>query len=210
MRKQRIVPMINANRLIPMWQKGLFIAVGLASNIFFFVPLIIYFQYKNFLVRKGLKEIEKKAKIELRKFIGREPDYMDVSFSATMRNGERLASASALAVAKGKVFLVDEGIACELDYDEIRNWKWEIEGYTTYRGTGSDSLSAALWTRESRANALVNSGFFVRIADVEKPEWHFVSDDKTLLMKWGEIFTRLDEQHTNQLANREKQPERSI
>ncbi len=90
------------------------------------------------------------------------------------------AAGTGIAYDSGKLYVLDRGVAATIPLDAIRSWEWEIASYT-------------LGHKRSKQLAQINSGFFVRVEDLEKPVWQFMTDDKSTLERWSEILRQAKE-----------------
>lgn len=114
---------------------------------------------------------------------------------AWRRDGSRL-TATGIAYDGQAIYVLDNGVAAKIPWAAVREWRWNIEGYSETRligGTAEQRLRNNVHNHDQKIDALSRSGFFVAVADVDKPEWQFTSADETVLRKWHEIFTQINE-----------------
>lgn len=123
--------------------------------------------------------------------------------------GSSLIVPFALAYNGENIFIVDRGFLKILNWNDVLSWRWEIPGYSireVYVSHGHvdpitrNDINQA--NAHSAANAAMQSGFFIRIKDIEKPTWQFTCTDRAILEKWDEIFRRLKEGETVTTAAR--------
>lgn len=136
------------------------------------------------------------ARAKLAAFIGRQPKYMDVAMCGYGSNLSKV-SASGMAYADGRLYILEEGVAAEIPWDEIRDWKWNIDGHSVTQLYGPNDVGIALQVAQANANARAvahrASGFTITTADIDKPEWRFQTTDEKVLKKWMEILTQMKE-----------------
>ena len=163
-------------------------------GIFVAAPLMTILQ------RLKASSAAKKLAAEGRKafvaFIGREAEYLDVDACGYGSNLKQL-SAAGMAYAGGRLFVLEEGVAAELPWELIRSWKWRTEGASQTQLYGNVDIGSQMQVRtanqNARARAYRASGFTITTADIDKPEWHYQTDDEKTLKKWMEILTQMDE-----------------
>jgi hypothetical protein len=135
------------------------------------------------------------AKERFRTFVGRDLPYCDVE-GANARPKGITATAIAFDPASKTTFVLDQGRAAEIPWSDVRRWRWQIDGHSTFHTASASPVAAhtaTVATMNSRADARLGSGFFLEVADVDFPEWQFQSVDKAKLNRWLEIFTQASE-----------------
>ncbi|MBP2315090.1 hypothetical protein J2852_004441 [Azospirillum soli] len=148
--------------------------------------------------KKMTEEAEKRLRNQARewaaKHFGAEPDYLDV---ARVQIAVNSINASGFAVSRNRIIVIEKGVAAELPWSSIRSWNWKVSGYEQIRTFGPVGLIQGAQVdavnRAQRDQAKAESGFFIQVADIEKPEWHVQTDDMKMLKKWHEIFLQLKE-----------------
>ena len=161
---------------------------------------IVYFSLRPVIyARSGTsnnRTAEQEARENFPRFIGKPPTYMDIG-SVGVGQDLQAASASGIAYADGRIFVLEEGVAAEIPWDRIRSWNWNVDGYsqTELHGphAGNVRLSVARSNQVARVLAFRSSGFVVVTSDIEKPEWRFQTRDEAVLKKWAEILTQMSE-----------------
>ncbi|HST74887.1 MAG TPA: DUF4755 domain-containing protein [Acetobacteraceae bacterium] len=139
-------------------------------------------------------EVAGDARDALVKFIGREPLYIDTTFmdarSATL-------AGTGIAWDGQRLYILDAGEVARIPVSAIRSWTWQIASASSTKLYGTANLAMQLGVfKENRRNivdARKQSGFFVTVADVDKPRWQFATTDETTLRRWEEILTQVQE-----------------
>jgi hypothetical protein len=95
------------------------------------------------------------------------------------------------------ILVMDQGEVALIPWADVRSWEWRLEGYNRTQAIGGilnpHTASIALQNAVDKQAAAVESGFFVRVADIDKPVWHFQSTDRRTLERWQEIFEQMNE-----------------
>ncbi len=163
-------------------------------GLLFAMPLIIIFSRLS--EASATRKLVEEAQESFPKFIGAKAEYIDVAACGYGSNLQEL-SASGMAYADGRLFVLEEGVAAEIPWDLIRSWRWNTEGasqtelYGNVDNTTRMQVGAA--NQNARALAFRQSGFTLVTADVDKPEWRFQTDDQGVLKRWMEILTQMKE-----------------
>lgn len=129
-------------------------------------------------------------------FIGRKPEYIDTAVCGFGNNLSNL-SGSGIAYAGGRIFIVEEGLAAEIPWEDIRSWTWNVEGHNVTQVYGASDFATSF--QVSNANVAAKStaerasGFTVTTASIDKPDWRFQTVDVTVLKRWMEIFNQMNE-----------------
>jgi hypothetical protein len=143
--------------------------------------------------KKADKEVSKEAARLLESFIGKPVKYID-SASATFEGG---GTGTAIAYDNRTIYIMDRGVAAKIPFDSVRSWRWVVDGYQVTKLYGNfDSLTLLKNEFDSlraRVNAIRKSGLFITVANIEHPEWQFMTTDMVLLKKWMEIFRQVQE-----------------
>lgn len=91
--------------------------------------------------------------------------------------------------SKGTLFLVSGEDKKLYNFEDVREWRYV---YADDRGSSGDSLARSSGINERNAN---ETGFFVKVKDVDFPEWHikfaYNSNTKKELARWMEIFAQV-------------------
>ena len=155
---------------------------------FIFVLLIFPI---NYVLNKRLQsKVLSEAKDAFAEFIGKPVKYSDTSFSI----GKSGINGTAIAYDDNHVYIMDHGLAAKIHWDKIRSWEWSIPGQILMTATSMNNAAAvANANSKSRTMAYLDSGFFVHVADIDKPRWQFMTSDESLLIKWMEIFKQVKE-----------------
>ncbi len=173
----------------------LIIPLGLTIvGLLFALPLMIIFH--RFSESSTTRKLAEEAARAFPEFIGAKPDYIDVGACGHGSNLKEL-SASGMAYAGGRLFVLEEGVAAELPWDLIRSWRWRTAGASQTELYGSHDIGTQLQVgsanQDARAKAFRDSGFTIVTADIDHPEWRFQTDDERVLKRWMEILTQMNE-----------------
>lgn len=148
--------------------------------------------------QKGAQR-KKDALDAMEKFMGERPQYIDTAHSC--RQSDKTVCGTGIAYANQNVYIMDHGLCAKLELEDIRSWKWSIEGVSggsvfvggnPIETTINNSVSNIQHGMNKFA-AWVQSGFFITVADINKPIWQFMTVDKNVLDKWMEIFDQWQE-----------------
>ena len=140
-----------------------------------------------------LSKIQTKTRKALEDYIGQKPDYLNSSISRHEDN-DITFSGTAIASLNDIIYIVDHGVVAKINWDDIRKWGWRTAAYEKFSGVGlSGTLNANIANSNTKADAYVDSGFFIEVKDVDKPSWQFMCDDQNVLKRWNEILTQMDE-----------------
>lgn len=97
--------------------------------------------------------------------------------------------AIAVDVKNRRIYLAQNGKSKIYDYADIRGWRYNLSTGGAVFGTG---MNAALATAANNNQNVRSSGFFVRVKDVDHPEWQiqfkYNSKYDHELKRWMEIF----------------------
>ena len=148
-------------------------------------------------IMKSIAPLAKKALIE---FIGSEPRYLDARGTITRNWQPPMAAATGMAWDGLHIYIVDDGEVAKVPWNAIRTWSWKIEGFGTSRLIGANGPAGAVAQAQNNAiNANASaaakreSGFFIEVADVDRPVMQFRTDDEKVLRRWQEIMTQINE-----------------
>jgi hypothetical protein len=98
-------------------------------------------------------------------------------------------------------------------FNNIREWSYEIPGANTVQTFGPVGASAAMsvfahnWAAQKQAHS--NTGLFIRVKDIDYPEW-FIKFEATTnvkkdLLRWMEIFSQyVNDQKPDTSSQKEK------
>lgn len=137
------------------------------------------------------------ARQKLRHFVGKKIPYLDVVPAGAKGD---LSSVTASAIGfdpeSMSVYVLDNGLAAEIPWELIREWRWEVSGYVKTEVYGADvgmKVAASARNQDARADAARKSGLFISVADINHPEWQFVCADPSLLKRWNELLIQVRE-----------------
>jgi len=145
-----------------------------------------------------LAELSRDARARMIEFIGSEPKYVDTCGTA-IKEMPGYGTGSGMAVQGDRIFIMENGEIAAVPFSRIRSWTWEIQGRSKIAILGAGpgdhraSMQAIEMNRAASREAALSSGFFLSIADVDKPVWRFGSGDQKVLERWDEILTQLRE-----------------
>lgn len=155
------------------------------------IPLIAI--WLRFLLKKQDRMVREHGLFVFKKFVGDQAKYIDVVTGAWKQGGNRVVP-TGIATDGSNIYVMDDGVGAKIPWDQVRNWRWGTESAAVrYGRIGFGALEDGAENAVAEQRAAKNSGFFVSVSDVEKPEWQFMTKDETLLKKWMEIFTQIDE-----------------
>ncbi len=129
-------------------------------------------------------------------FIGSKPEYIDTAVCGWGSDLKKLTG-SGIAYAGGRIFIVEEGLAAEIPWDDIRSWTWNVEGHEVTRVYGKPDFTTNIQVgrvnQQAKLNAERASGFTITTASIDKPDWRFQTSDTTVLKRWMEILNQMKE-----------------
>lgn len=149
-----------------------------------------------------MRDLGPQARKAMLGFIGAEPKYLDARGVVTRDWNPPKATGSGIAVHGGNLYIMDDGEIAKVPWSLVREWVWKVEGYSSpsVRIAGAPPGQAAraqmrtnATTMNASAAAKRDSELFLTVADVEKPQWQFRTDDGGVLRKWNEILTQMME-----------------
>ncbi len=195
--KQALVPtavcFLIANAL---WGREIgwnFGQVVLAAGLF----AVCYFVSISIQSGRLWREIEAKVRQELKASAVGQTAYIDAAVMRMPSLGALYVSATGIASDGQRVYIVDQGELGVIPWADVRSWEWRIEGYATTQALGGilnrHSAEISNMNRDAKLAAEVNSGLFVKVAEVHRPVWHYQSADKRILERWNEVFTQMRE-----------------
>jgi hypothetical protein len=164
------------------------------------VPLLMYFLGYPLvramtLNKKILPKVKGEAQAALSTFVGSSPQHIDIDACAGEKAGE--ITGTGIAYANRTLYILDKGIGAKIPWETVRSWRWELPGHETFHVVGGDFVSdfrlADQLNQQARDRAAGDSGVFVEVADVNRTEWHFRSNDISVLKRWQEILARVKE-----------------
>lgn len=156
-------------------------------------PQALYFKYfqKN--------KIQNEAEEAFKKFIGKPVKFIDIGIGFS-KDPKTIIGAYGLAYDAGVVYVMEHGVAAKLPWSEIRSWSWNIDGYSktvVYGGSLANNqaanMQAAIHNNIAKWDAFRNSGFFIKVSDINHPQWQFMSTEEKTLIRWMEIFNQINE-----------------
>lgn len=147
--------------------------------------------------KRKTKRTKQEAERFLRDFIGREPQFIDCGTGGAGTNLMEITG-TGIAYADGRLYVLDQGVAAEIPWSQVRSWNWNILGWTSDEGPEAhapDSTPMVEITRNSvgRITAHRNSGFTIVTKDIHKTDWRFTTIDSAVCKKWMEILRKMDE-----------------
>ena len=147
--------------------------------------------------RKKMAAVKAEADERFRRFIGAEAEHIDVaagSFGAHVRQ----ISGTGIAYVKGRLYVMDEGVAAEIPWPQIRSWTWNIVGWNSQEGPSAHARDDTPMVMihdnaRGRITAHRESGFTITTRDIQKSTWRFNTIDEKLCTKWMEVLHQMDE-----------------
>ncbi len=171
------------------------IIVLMSLTIILALPAYGLYAISRTLCAKGLTERKsEEAKAVFLKFIGKKPKYINTDW---MPIGDGSISGTGIALSDGALYLMDKGVAAKIQFPEIRTWRWIVPGadrIRVIRGNHLDHMAANRQNANAALIAYLDSGIFVSVHDIDKPEWQFMSKDVEILKRWHEILLQGREQ----------------
>ena len=144
----------------------------------------------------------RRARETMTAFIGQKPNYLD-AVGVAARNPRGAATGSGLAITDEFIYILDDGEVGRIPYGMVRGWEWKIAGYNRYDSDNlADGTKMLLKNHASRANAQLESGFFISVKDVDKPVWQFRTMDRQVLLRWNEIFKQAFERPASRIESK--------
>ena len=155
--------------------------------------MVVVYQLKKASARDAIHE---GLWVRFPAFIGTKPEYIDCAICGYGDDLKKLTG-SGMAYAGGRIFVLEEGLAAEIPWDDIRSWTWNLEGHQVTRIYGSPDVQTNLQVgdanRVAKLRAERASGFTITTASIEKPDWCFQTSDVAVLKRWMEIFNQMKE-----------------
>ena len=150
---------------------------------------------------KQVRTVRENGLRVFKEFVGGGTKHIDVVEGISKQKTANLTP-TGLATDGANIYVMDDGVGAKIPWAQVRNWGWSTnDAPVRYGRTGLGGLQDDVANKEAAVDAYKNSGFFVSVADVEKPEWQFMTSDEALLKKWMEIFTQIDEGALPQTAH---------
>ena len=147
------------------------------------------------------EDVALRARLDLTRALGRPPIHAD--FSAAPSKLRKSVVATGLAYDGERLYAIEESIAEPIPWKDIRRFRWAIEADQTVNvhvdihtpdATPVPDFGARQMAQARRnAAAMLQSGFFLEVADVNRPVRQFVTNDKAVLLRWFEILTQMKE-----------------
>jgi hypothetical protein len=110
------------------------------------------------------------------------------------------ASGIAIDLASRKIVLANKNKWKAYDFDDIREWKSSFQSggsIQTFGNIGTTGhMQAAANNIGAAAGNYMASGLFIRVRDIDYPEWHIMGASKQQATRWFEIL----EQNLNERA----------
>jgi hypothetical protein len=178
------------------------IRIGIALNLFFIatfwtiILLPIIFKIKKTKIEEEERKILEIAKQKFVKFIGADVQYGDAEIVRS-NTSSSLVNVSGMAYADGRIYVLEEGVAAEIPWLNIRAREWRVDGAAQTRIYGRVDVGSAIWADVdnliARKQAESRSGFIIKTKDIEKSEWKFQTSNENILKKWMEILAQMQE-----------------
>lgn len=152
--------------------------------------------------RKIVEGLGPKARDAMISYIGSKPPYIDASGTIMKDWNPVRACGTGMAYDGRYIYVLDDGEIARIPWSCVRSWQWSIEGHNTielFTQGVPMALGTSMQIQANNANmtasaaAYRDSGFFVTVADVDKPVWQFRTTDEKVLRRWGEIFAQIKE-----------------
>ena len=164
--------------------------------VLMFVPAVILAMVIAAPIRSLVLYISMKSEAEerIRAAIGRAPLRMEATASK-LPDSPRIG-ASGIAWDGDRLYIMEAGELATIPWSDVRSWTWRIPGYSKSVAYGGGLNTAAqVWNENASAQveAAANSGFFVQVADLDRPTWHFQCSDRRVLERWYEILNQIKE-----------------
>jgi hypothetical protein len=86
-----------------------------------------------------------------------------------------------------KIALIRPGHRKVYDFADVRDYRWSIQQGGGNSGGPLDFAALAESRRVSRSNR-ANTGLFIRVRDIEIPEWQILFQRRSELQRWHEIL----------------------
>jgi hypothetical protein len=177
--------------------KGWFTTLG---ALFFFctivgMPIAMYLIFNRSAEKNNIiliDQIDAEAKTLLKSYIGLDPKYIDT----VTANTDGLLVGSGIAYQAGIVYFMEMGVATQFPVSMLRDFHYSLEGHDTVslvRGHLGDQMTVNEINQNAAHEAFKMSGLFLKIADIEHPEWHLMTTDKTVVTRWMEILQQARE-----------------
>lgn len=98
----------------------------------------------------------------------------------------------AFGIADDYLLIVSFGTVYEIPYDAIRDFRWQVNGYTS----SSPSILSPTFLSDSvkdsfrQGQAFASSGLFIEVADIETPLVRIVCRHMPTLRRWTEAYNQ--------------------
>jgi hypothetical protein len=178
-------------------EKGCLTSIGI---LFFLctivgIPIALYLmlnksEEKNNLIL--IDQIDAESKTLFKSYIGLEPKYIDTLTAST--DGKLVGSG--IAYHAGVIYFLELGVATQFPVSMLRDFHYNLEGHdrvSLVQGNLADQLKINQINNAAELEAHKKSGLFLRIADIEHPEWHLMTTDKGVVTRWMEILQQARE-----------------
>jgi hypothetical protein len=106
-------------------------------------------------------------------------------------SGYEHGSGIAISRANRQIHLFEDNLGRTYPFEQVRGWRTERERpgqVITNTGNVQVNARALGMNLRMRVEAMVNTGLFVSVQDVDHPVWHVRMQDKALLARWSEIL----------------------
>lgn len=173
----------------------LFILVLCLTIVGLLIAPFAYFIMRNNRIISMSHEMRRQVGKDFEAFVGKPVLHVDYAAVGSRRHANAITG-TGIAYDGEDLYLLDDGIAARVPWHAVRSWQTHIAGYeqTKLHGGGAASqFTNSVDNQEARARAYQKSGLFIRVADIEMPEWQFMTMDEKILNKWAEILTQIEE-----------------
>ena len=193
----------------PLVLPATFIGTGLLAIaggplLLIFAPFVLLIALRFVRGRRALdvaEEVAARARKDLARALGR--DLVQADFSAAPSRRWKGVVATGLAYDGQQLYSIEESMAEPIAWGDVRRFRWAIEADQTTEvrvevHAAGVPIVPDLGAREAgrahrAAEAMTRSGFFLHVADIERPVRQFMTSDRAVLQKWYEILTQMKE-----------------
>jgi Domain of unknown function (DUF4755) len=94
-----------------------------------------------------------------------------------------------------KLAMISQGVKRVYDFKDIRNYAWNIQQDGQERHVHMLDIHATRANRRTNASNKANTGLFLVVADIHRPNWQILFHRKSDLHRWYEILNQAFEGH---------------
>jgi len=177
---------------VPMTPEVAFVCLLLLVSVVGILAIPVYIlNTHNGRAAQTARNWNKRVRKRFVDFIGKEPQYIDVSVFG-YDNGFK---GTGMAYSDGYIYIMQGGYAAEFEWHEVREWSYRIENPDLImpRNLTSASVNHIYYNMRSAGMAAAASGFALRVSSIEAPSWQFTTSDQRICEKWMEICNQLNE-----------------